>query len=569
LFGLARNLIVRTEQTPIFEATTMSSATPSQTDLLRPAPHGLPSSSGRGWLPMVRQHGPTAIVFALLGSVFWMGHHTGWKLPALGSLTGATAAPDELWCGEHLVPEEICVECQPGLMPKGKPFGFCRTHGVAECVTCHPELAQVRAEPKLPAYDTAAALALVERPTNNSRNTLHERRVQFATAESVLKAGVRVNVASEQPMREVIRANGEIQFDPTRIAHLSPRSGGTVVQAFKIVGDHVNAGDVLAVVDVAAVGQAKSELLQAIVNRRLRQSTLDRVEAAGIGVAGAVVTEAKSALAEADVRVISARQALVNLGLEVPDEIEQEDPREISDDLRFLGIPRETLALLPTGNRSANLYAVRAPFEGMVVASESVIGEVVTAADVLYTVADPRRMWLTLAVRQEDARYLKRGLPVEFRTDNSGQQLSGEIAWVSPTIDPRTRTLEARVVLDNGDERFKDKAYGSGQILLREEPNAVTVPRSAVQAASDATFVFVRDKNFLADKSPKVFHVRQVRTGAADESSVEILAGVLPGEVIATEGSNVILAQLLRSNLGAGCGCHEPVAKPAKPLAAK
>ena len=68
-----------------------------------------------------------------------------------------------------------------------------------------------------------------------------------------------------------------------------------------------------------------------------------------------------------------------------------------------------------------------------------------------------------------------------------------------------------------------------------------------------------------------MFHVRQVRIGAADdEATVEILAGVLPGEVVATEGSNVLLAQLLRSNLGAGCGCHEPVAKPAaKPLAAK
>jgi multidrug efflux pump subunit AcrA (membrane-fusion protein) len=421
----------------------------------------------------------------------------------------------------------------------------------------------------LPAYDTVAALALIDRPTNNSRNNLHERRVQFASAESALKAGVQVNVASEQPMRETILVNGEIQFDPTRVAHLSPRSGGTVVQVFKIVGDHVQAGDVLALVDVAAVGQAKSELLQAIVNRRLRQSTLDRVEAAGVGVAGSVVVEAKSALSEAEVRVISARQALVNLGFEVPEEIEQEDARRIADDLRFLGIPGQIVAALPAGTWSANLYAVRSPFEGMVVTSESVVGEVVTAADVLYTVADPRRMWLTLAVPQEDAKYVKRGLPVDFRTDNGGQEVRGEVSWVGPTIDPRTRTLEARVVLDNRDERFKDKAFGSGQIVLREESRAVAVPRSAVQTTADANFVFVRDKNYLQQDAPKVFHVRQVRTGAADEKAIEILAGVLPGEVVATEGSNVILSQLLRSNLGAGCGCHEPAANAAKKVAAK
>ena len=163
----------------------MSSATPSHPDVLRPASHESPGSNGARLFARLRQHGPTVVVFALLGGVFWMGHHTGWKLPALGSLTGPAAAPEQAWCGEHLVPEEICVECQEGLMPKGKPFGFCRAHGVAECVNCHPELAQVSVlsrscRPMTPPPRSA----LANRPTNNSRNTLHERRVQFASAET-------------------------------------------------------------------------------------------------------------------------------------------------------------------------------------------------------------------------------------------------------------------------------------------------------------------------------------------------------------------------------------------------
>jgi len=51
--------------------------------------------------------------------------------------------------------------------------------------------------------------------------------------------------------------------------------------------------------------------------------------------------------------------------------------------------------------------------------------------------------------------------------------------------------------------------------------------------------------------------MRQVRIGARDDRYVELLAGVLPGEVVATKGSPALLAQLLRSSLGAGCGCHE------------
>jgi cobalt-zinc-cadmium efflux system membrane fusion protein len=90
---------------------------------------------------------------------------------------------------------------------------------------------------------------------------------------------------------------------------------------------------------------------------------------------------------------------------------------------------------------------------------------------------------------------------------------------------------------------------------LRSEPHAVVVKREAVQSTAGSQFVFVRDKDYQKADHPKVFHVRQVRTGARDDEFVELLAGVLPGEVVATSGSPALLAQLLRSSLGDGCGC--------------
>ena len=88
--------------------------------------------------------------------------------------------------------------------------------------------------------------------------------------------------------------------------------------------------------------------------------------------------------------------------------------------------------------------------------------------------------------------------------------------------------------------------------MLREEPQAVTVPKEAVQWDGDCNVVFVRDKNFLKDGSPKVFHIRQVRPAAKNETHVELLAGVLPGEVVATKGSAALRGELLKNNLGAG-----------------
>ena len=360
-------------------------------------------------------------------------------------------------------------------------------------------------------------------------------------------------------MTDAITANGEVLFDPTRVAHLSSRVAGMVAFVLKTTGEEVQAGDILALVDAANVGQAKSQLLHAVVQRQLRQTTAERMCTLGEngGIAGKTIIDAEAALQDAEIAFVSARQSLVNLGFDVPDHFEGQNPKKTTEELRFLGVPQSVVDLLPKGTKTTNLIPIRSPYDGMVVTSDVVAGEVVNTATLLFTVADPSRMRLLLSVRQEDAKYIVRGLPVLFHSDDGSQEITGHIAWISPAIDERTRTLQVRVTLKNQGQQLRDKTFGAGRIVLREEPKAIVVPREAVQSTSDASFVFIRDRDYLKDGAPKVFHVRQVRIGAKDDRYVELLAGVLPGEVIATKGSPVLLAQLLRSTLGAGCGCHE------------
>lgn len=530
-----------------------------------PAPHTV-SSPDAGAKPQPASIGrliasglSNLIVFSLLASILYAGHHTGWKLPRWSALFGSAVEPENKgdWCAEHAVPEAQCIECNTDLLPKVKEFGFCRIHGVAECVICHPELAQVSGEPKLPQYDTAAAIALIARGENNSKNELHKRRVQFASVESIAKAGIDVDVVGEQSVTEFISTNGELTFDPTRVAHLSPRVGGTIAAVFKTLGDTVSAGEILALVEAAQVGQAKSQLLSSVVQAQLRKTNLERMQKSSAVLPERSLTEAETALKEAEIALITARQALVNLGFELPEQLAGRDAKQLSDEFQFLGIPEKNLAALPPGGKTANLIAIHALTDGVIVTADVVAGEVVDKSQLLYTVADPSRLWLILSVRQEDARYAEPGLRVVFRTDDGAAEVTGKISWVSPAIDEQTRTLQVRVNLEQSDRKLRDKTFGTGKIILREEPHAIVVPREAVQSTNDAHFVFVRDKNYFKEGSPKFFHVRQVRVGARKEGSVELLAGVLPGEVVATKGSAVILAQLLRANLGAGCGCHE------------
>ena len=64
--------------------------------------------------------------------------------------------------------------------------------------------------------------------------------------------------------------------------------------------------------------------------------------------------------------------------------------------------------------------------------------------------------------------------------------------------------------------------------------------------------VFVRDKDYMKEGAYKVFHTRSVRPGVRMGDTTEMIAGLLPGEVVVTKGSGVLRAELLKGNLGAG-----------------
>jgi len=469
------------------------------------------------------------------------------------SLHADTAAVEDDWCSEHLVPESQCVECNADLMPKPKPKCFCKLHGVAECVICNPELAQSKGPAVLPKYDTAAAIPLLKRRENNSLSTVHLGRVQFASDEAVEKVGLDVDIVGEQPMTEVITANGEVSFDPTSVAHLSSKAGGSVMIVNKRIGDEVKAGDVLALVDAAAVGQAKSELLQSIVQLQLRKAHYDRITRASAALPGRSILEAEATMKEAEINLVSARQALTNLGFTLPSELEKQDAKAFAEELHYLGVPKEHRE----ATASNNLLPIRAPFAGVLLENEVVAGEVIDSTDKLFTIADASRLWLALNVRQEDGAHIRPGQRVEFATDDGMQHAAGTINWISPTVDEKSRTLQVRVMLEERSDALRDKAYGTGRIIIRHEEQAIVVPLTAIQATSDGNLIFIRDRGYFEPGGYKVFHVRQVRLGAKTDTHVELLAGALPGEVVATKGSNVLLSQLLRSSLGAGCGCHQ------------
>ena len=543
--------------TPTLEPPVRLSPLPSANGTHHPVPRPGPARRFAGWLAHAV---PTALSVALLAGAGWWGHSTGWKMPKRAALTGNADAPAaDDWCVEHNVPESACVECDDKLMPRPKSYGWCRVHGVSECPTCHPDVAQVAGTLEPMPYDAAGPLALLPRVPNSPKCSLHKRRLQFATADAADKAGIDVDVVGLRPMTEAVGGYGELGYDPTTVVRLSPRSTGSVWKVFKTVGDPVAVGEVVALVDAPAAGKAKTDYVTAVVQARLAGDTVKRMKAIPGSVAERTTREAEAAAEEARLRVVAAEQALATLGLPVPAHPDAAgDPREVMGRLKFAGLPAalsDKLAADPVA--PPTLVPVVATQPGVVVAGGAVAGEVADPAKLIVTVADTRKLWLTLHVRQDELRHVAVGRPVRFTADTGGDELAGVVSWVSPAVDDKTRTIPLRVEVANPDGRLRANTFVAGRVVLRDEPKAVSVPKGAVQWEGDCNVVFVRDKDYLKPDAPKVFHVRQVRVGATDGTHVELLAGVRPGEVVATVGSTVLRGELLRNGLGEGCACHK------------
>jgi cobalt-zinc-cadmium efflux system membrane fusion protein len=520
------------------------------------------SSSALGWL--LGRAIPNLLILFALGALAYWGHHTGWKLPKFAELSGSDGENKDDWCAEHAVPESLCVACNPDLLPRDKSYGWCRVHGIHECPLEHPDLAQLKYTPRVAPDDferARKALAFADRPVNSSKCKLHLRRIQFASEEAVVRAGIQVAAAWEAPMVEAIAANGEITYDEGRVVHLSAPLPGRVWQVFKAPGQPVKKDDVLAVVDAADVGKAKAEFLQALAQIDVRAKTVEQLRMAGGAVAGTQVQTAEAALRETQVRLVAARQALGNFGLAVrAEDVKGLTPEEAARRLQFLGLPEDVVQLLDAATTTANLVPVKASLDGVVAVRKVVAGEQVDAARVLFVVADTRQMWLTLQVRQEDARRLRardvlKGTPgqtVQFLPGGFDRGVIGEIVWISTEADEKTRTVQVRADLANADGQLRANTFGAGRIILREERRAVVVPSEAVQWEGDCHVVFVRDKNFEDKDALKIFHTRTVRPGAKDGNLTEIVAGVLPGERVVTTGSGLLRSELLKNNLGEG-----------------
>jgi cobalt-zinc-cadmium efflux system membrane fusion protein len=383
---------------------------------------------------------------------------------------------------------------------------------------------------------------------SSKSSTAESNGLRFVTAEALAKSGIKTAPVSKRPMSQSVVANGILDYDRTRMAQLSTRAPGTVWKVYRRVGEPVRKGEVLGLVDAAEVGRAKAEFLQALRALQLKTENLasqKRVDASG-AIPERLLRESEAAVAEARIRLFSAQQALANLALPIRlEEVSTLPDERLTAHLRFLGLPESITRTLDPVTTTANLLPLIAPFDGVVIRSDMVEGEFVSSTPPQFTVADVRRLWVTLDVHQEDIAKVRTGQRIVFRADGAANlEAAGTISWISTEVDDKTRTVRVRAEVENASGQLRARSFGTGQIVVAAVPGAIAVPSAALQWKGRDALVFVRQEDGLS------FEPRPVHVGLRDGDYAEIVKGVRLGEIVATAGSHMLRSQLFLNESG-------------------
>jgi cobalt-zinc-cadmium efflux system membrane fusion protein len=356
---------------------------------------------------------------------------------------------------------------------------------------------------------------------------------------------IAVGVVERRPWSGPREATGEVALDAARAAWLGPRAAGVVRSIRVDLGDRVRAGETLYEVESVELGDARSEYRRALAEQRVARSAAEReadLFARGICPESDLL-EARSRREQADAAVEAARSRLGRLGLTTVEigAAEADAP----------GGPDRREAAADDG-----LLRVRAPFAGTVLERRLGLGARVEPGDQALLLADTSVVWVETAIGERELEAVlerqARGTVPAVVTVSAfpARTFPGRLDRLGGTVDEATRTIRARVVVDNRDGALRAGMFARVRLRLDSEATAIVVPEQALLEDAGRPFLFVR----AATPGDADYFVRRpVRPGRSAEGWLEIVAGLEEGQAIVTKGAFLLKSDVLRAKMGAGC----------------
>lgn len=337
------------------------------------------------------------------------------------------------------------------------------------------------------------------------------------SAEEAQRAGIKVETLASLAFADSITVTATIRPNQDRIARVAPRVEGRIISVSANLGDTVRAGQPLAVLDSLAIGEAQSALQQALSSQRVAQSDFKRAESLN---ADEIIPQREFLKAKSELEKASS------------------ELRAAQDKLRLLGGSAQA------GGAAVSTFALNAPLAGTIVQKNAIVGELGTPAAPLFTVADLSRVWIEANLTEDALSKVRVGAEASVKVAAyPGELFKGRVTYVASLLDKDSRTVPARIEVDNKDGRLKPEMFASATIDTNgAKREALSVPDAAILLLQGQPTIFVA--------KGEGFESRAIEPGEKLSGRTVIKSGVAAGEKVVTAGAYALKARLLKSQIG-------------------
>jgi membrane fusion protein, heavy metal efflux system len=344
--------------------------------------------------------------------------------------------------------------------------------------------------------------------SNASANTRNTNNPELFTIPPEQMSHVQLIKVQPKTLTRTLRLTGSVAYNAFHTTPVISQVSGPVSRVVVVPGEKVKQGQPMLYIASPDYSQLRTNYLKAKEAYILAQKANARAKDlyAHKAIAEQVLEQAEVAEIQAGGDLAAAQAALKVLGITDPDALVQGPPTYEA--------------------------SVRAPISGEVVEQDVAAGQLLQPGSTqCFMLSDMSNVWVLVNVFQKDLPYVRVGDPVTIQTDAYPQVFHGRIAYVAPSLDPNTRTLQARIETSNPGEKLKKDMYVMATVNAGKIQKAIALPDSAIlRDTENQPFVY-------AALSSNQFGRRPVTLGEGVDGQTEVISGLKVGDEVVGDGS--------------------------------
>ncbi|WP_299290782.1 efflux RND transporter periplasmic adaptor subunit [uncultured Mucilaginibacter sp.] len=338
------------------------------------------------------------------------------------------------------------------------------------------------------------------------KETTSDARAPYVIPDSLLRT-LTIDTVKTSNIVDVLKFNGIVDFNTNNVVNVFPLVSGNVQNVNVMPGDYVHAGQTLGIIKSAEVANYNSALVDAEASVRLTARQLSQQkDLYKSGLASQVdITNAESAYQQA----VAARTAAQKI-------------------------------LSINGNNPNGEYVIKAPIEGFVVQKNVTNGMAIRTDNStgLFTISDLKNVWVQANVYEENIGKVHQGDPVDVTTISYPDKVfKGNINEIMNVIDPTTKVMKMRVVLNNPGYLLKPQMFTTVSVNNNENKQAISVSSHALVFDHSQYYVVIV-------KGEKDVQIRSVDIISTNGNTAYIKSGLAPGERVITSNAILIYGSL-------------------------